>query len=211
MTRKRRVRRQKRRRTQKGGAKAVNPDFCKGLPYLVNGLTYDVKTTEYYTEKTSHADYKSFLDANCKPLYVVSTTHESAYTLKKSFLLVKNHQQLSELVQKWMKLVEPISKEMFTSSIRGFRSNINPFTAFYDQLKEYNKVLENKKGMLSKLMTSNSEVMFTEDNIKDTLTSIKMKYDYFSGKPFNMREFLGFEKIGGWMGRRQAENKRCSR
>jgi hypothetical protein len=198
MTRKRRSRRK--RRTQKGGAKPINPDFCKALPYLVNGLTYNVATAKYYTGQTTYTDYNSFLDATCKPTYVVSTVHNPAYTLKKSFILVKNHEKLSMLVQKWMKAIKPISIELFSSSMVGLRSNINPFTAFYDQLKEYNRLLENKKGMLTKLVTSNSEVMLTEDNIKDTCYSIDMKYKYLTGLPFNMKEFLGFEKMGGWMG-----------
>ena len=198
MTRKRRVRR-RRRRTQKGG-KPTNPESCKGLPYLINGLTYNVKTSEYYKGETTHEKLQSFLEATCKPLYVVSTKHESAYTLKKSYLLVKNHEQLDQLMQKWLKMIEPISKEMFSSSLVGIRSNINPFKPFYEQLQLYKTTLDNKKGMLAKLSTSDTEVMFTDENIKDTLLSIQSKYNYYNDIPFNMKEFLGFEKIGGWMG-----------
>lgn len=205
MTRKRRPKR--RRRTQKGltkrrirGGKPVNPDFCKGLPALVNGLEYDpIKTTEYVQNQTQ-TDYKTFLEGTCKPSYVVSTTHLSSYTLKGSYLLMTNPEELANLVQKWVKLVEPISKELFSSSLVGLRSNINPFTSYFGQLQMYKTALENKKGMLSKMVTSDTEILASVDNIKDTLQAIRMKYAYFSDLPFNMKEYLGFEKIGGWLG-----------
>ena len=180
------------------GGKPINPDKCKGLPYLVKGLEYDVKT-EAYIKGEAQTDYKAFFDGNCKPPYVVSTMHMS-HSLKGSYLLVKNPEPLGILIQKWIKLIEPLSKELFASSAVGLRSNINPFKTYYDQLQLYNSLLVNKKGMLSKMVTSDSEAFFTEDNIRETLQGIKMKYDYFSGLPFDMKEFLGFEKIGsGWM------------
>jgi hypothetical protein len=185
----------------------VNPDVCKGLPALVNGLEYDpIKTTEYVQNQTQ-TDYKTFLDGTCKPSYVVSTTHLSSYTLKGSFLLMTNPEQLANLVQKWVKWVEPISKEMFSSSLVGLRSNINPFTPYYGQLKMYKTALENKKDMVSKLLTADTEILASVDNIKDTLQAIRMKYAYFSDLPFNMKEYLGFEKIGGWLGSAAARDQ----
>ena len=214
MTRKRRVRR--RRRTQKGKAKPkqkggkplrINPPICKGLPSLVNGLEYGSIQTEKYVKNQTQTDYKAFFDGTCYPPYVVSTTHMSGYTLKGSFILMKKPEEVSMVLDKWMKWIQPISKEMFSSSLVGIRSNINPFKSYYDQLQLYKTALENKKSMFVKAVTSDSEILVSEENIKSTLQMIKMKYDYYNDIPFNMKEFLGFEKMSGWFGTEAARIK----
>jgi len=222
MTRKRRVRR--RHRTQKGKGKAkaqpkartmqkggkplrVNPPICKGLPSLVNGLEYGSIQTEKYAKNQPQTDYKAFFDGTCYPPYVVSTTHMSGYTLKGSFILMKKPEEVSMLLDKWMKWIQPISKEMFSSSLVGIRSNINPFKSYYDQLQMYKSALENKKSMITKAVTSDSEILVSEENIKSTLQMIKMKYEYYNDIPFNMKEFLGFEKMSGWFGTEAARIK----
>jgi hypothetical protein len=214
MTRKRRVRR--RRRTQKGKAKPkqkggkplrINPPICKGLPSLVNGLEYGSIQTEKYVKTHTQTDYKAFFDGTCYPPYVVSTTHMSGYTLKGSFILMKKPEEVSMVLDKWMKWIQPISKEMFSSSLVGIRSNINPFKSYYDQLQLYKTALENKKSMFVKAVTSDSEILVSEENIKSTLQMIKMKYDYYNDIPFNMKEFLGFEKMSGWFGTEAARIK----
>jgi len=215
MTRKRRVRR--RRRTQKGKTKPrsmpkartmqkggkplrINPPICKGLPSLVNGLEYDSIQTVKYVKDQTQTDYKAFFDGTCYPPYVVSTTHMSGYTLKGSFILMKNPEEVSMFLDKWMKWIQPISKEMFSSSLVGIRSNINPFKSYYDQLQLFKNALENKKSMFVKAVTSDSEILVSEENIKETLRMIKVKYDYYNDIPFKMKEFLGFEKMSGWVG-----------
>ena len=227
MTRKRRVRR--RRRTQKGkptpkdkpkartmpkaksmpkartmqkGGKPlrINPAICKGLPSLVNGLEYDSIQTVKYVKDQAQTDYKAFFDGTCYPPYVVSTTHMSGYTLKGSFILMKNPEKVSMVIDKWMKWIQPISKEMFSSSLVGIRSNINPFKTYYDQLQMYKTALENKKSMIVKALTADTEILASEENIKGTLQTIQMKYKYYNDIPFNMKEFLGFEKMSGWFG-----------
>ena len=226
MTRKRRVRR--RRRTQKGKTKArsmpkdkpkaksmqkggkplrINPAICKGLPSLVNGLEYDSIQTVKYVKDQAQTDYKAFFDGTCYPPYVVSTTHMSGYTLKGSFILMKNPEKVSMVIDKWMKWIQPISKEMFSSSLVGIRSNINPFKTYYDQLQMYKTALENKKSMIVKALTADTEILASEENIKGTLQTIQMKYNYYNDIPFNMKEFLGFEKMSGWFGTEAARIK----
>ena len=200
MTHKRRSRRQ--RRTQKGGAKkSVNPDICKGLPYLVNGFEYTTKTSEYVKGDYSQLDYKSFLDGTCKPIYVVSTTRISSYSLKGSFILMKNPEKLSLLVKKWIALLKPISASVIGSSVKdiALQRNVNPFKTYYDQLKLYNSILDNKSGILN-MVTRDTELIYSDENILETFNGIRAQYNYYSDIPFNMKEFLGFEKIGGWMG-----------
>jgi len=200
MTHKRRSRRQ--RRTQKGGAKkSVNPDICKGLPYLVNGFEYTTKTSEYVKGDYSQLDYKSFLDGTCKPIYVVSTTRISSYSLKGSFILMKNPEKLSLLVKKWIALLKPISASVIGSSVKDItlQRNVNPFKTYYDQLKLYNSILDNKSGILN-MVTRDTELIYSDENILETFNGIRAQYNYYSDIPFNMKEFLGFEKIGGWMG-----------
>ena len=200
MTHKRRSRRQ--RRTQKGGAKkSVNPDICKGLPYLVNGFEYTTKTSEYVKGDYSQVDYKSFLDGTCKPIYVVSTTRISSYSLKGSFILMKNPEKLSLLVKKWIALLKPISASVIGSSVKdiALQRNVNPFKTYYDQLKLYNSILDNKSGILN-MVTRDTELIYSDENILETFNGIRAQYNYYSDIPFNMKEFLGFEKIGGWMG-----------
>ena len=200
MTHKRRSRRQ--RRTQKGGAKkSVNPDICKGLPYLVNGFEYTTKTSEYVKGDYSQLDYKSFLDGTCKPTYVVSTTRISSYSLKGSFILMKNPEKLSLLVEKWIALLKPISASVIGSSVKDItlQRNVNPFKTYYDQLKFYKSILDNKSGILN-MVTKDTELIYSDENILETFNGIRAQYNYYSDIPFNMKEFLGFEKIGGWMG-----------
>ena len=235
MTRKRRLKRSRRTRrdqrggAQRGGAQRVAPktpptDICKGLPFPVNGLEYSTRT-EAFIKNQPQQDYKTFFDANCKPMYYLSTSRSSPYSIKEKYMIIQNQEKVLFVVDKWSALLQPISASVVGSSLgdRATQTNVNPFKTYYDQLQTYKRLLDNKSalssgsvsslakgavtGMLTMGASVDSEVFYSQENILETFNSINAEYNYYKGIPFNMKEFLGFEKIGGWMGTEASRKK----
>ncbi len=230
MTRKRRLKRSRRtRRDQRGGAQRVAPkmpptDICKGLPFPVNGLEYSTRT-EAFIKNQPQQDYKTFFDANCKPMYYLSTNRSSPYSIKEKYMIIQNKEKVLFVVDKWSALLQPISAPVVGTSLgdRATQTNVNPFKTYYDQLQTYKRLLDNKSalssgsvsslakgavtGMLTMGASVDSEVFYSQENILETFNSINAEYNYYKGIPFNMKEFLGFEKIGGWMGTEASRKK----
>ena len=236
MTRKRRLKRRSR-LTQRGvhrkskrsvsqrGGTAQKPviNLCTGLPHPVNGLEYTTKTEEI-VKGQPNPDYKSYFDSNCKPLFYVSTNHSSKSALAK-FMILKNPQKVSIVVNKWITLLEPIKAQVIGSSKLEMvsRTNVNPFMDYYAQLQRYKSLFENKSMMstrsgtnlLKATMTAAStlgksmdtEALYSDETIMETFNGITQQYKYYSDMPFNMKEFLGFEGIGGWLGTEASRKK----
>jgi hypothetical protein len=170
-------------------------------------------------------DYKTFFDANCKPMYYLSTNRSSPYSIKEKYMIMKNPEKVLVVVNKWSALLQPISASVVGSSVGDMatRTNVNPFKTYYDQLQTYKRLLDNKSalssgsvsslakgavtGMLTMGASVDSEVFYSQENILETFNTINAEYNYYKGIPFNMKEFLGFEKIGGWMGTEASRKK----
>jgi len=235
MTRKRRLKRRsrltqrglqrksKRRIHRGGGAQKPVINLCIGLPYPVNGLEYTTKTEEIVRGQ-SNPDYKSYFDSNCKPLYYVSTSHYSK-SAEAKFMILKNPGKVTIVVNKWIALLEPIKAKVLGSSKLEMVSmtNVNPFMDYYAQLQRYKSLFENKSMMstrsgtnlLKAAMTvastmgksSDTEALYSDETIMDTFNGITQQYKYYSDMPFNIKEFLGFEGIGGWLGTEASRQK----
>ena len=189
---------------QRIGAQPIPDDPCKGIPYSINGMEYTSQNTREQMQK------------DCKSLYYVSTVRSPPFSVVGKFMIMKNPEKALVVVNKWSALLQPISASIVGSSIGDIatRTNVNPFYSYYEQLQTYKKILDNKsalstlsgsslaKGLTTGLMTMgnsvDSEVFYSDENIIETFHSINAQYNYYKGIKFNMKDFLGFESIGGW-------------
>jgi hypothetical protein len=140
-------------------------------------------------------------------------------------MIIKNPEKVVGVVDKWIALLQPISaKVVGTSKVEmATRANVNPFATYYQQLQTYKALLENKSMMstgsasslISGLATAastlgksvDSEALYSDENIMETFRGINTQYKYYNDMPFNMKEFLGFEGIGGWLGTEASRKK----